>query len=302
MPQITAAQEPPSPAAVWLMAVRPFSLTLSIAPVAAGAALAWANAGKLPWPVLAAAAIASALIQIGTNLYNDAADYLRGAHRADRVGPLSVVARGLLSPAALIRAAWLSFACAALAGLYLVYVGGWPILLLGVLSIACGWAYTGGPLPIAYTPLAELFVIAFFGVGAVSGTYWLCTGTLGAAAIVCGLAIGCFAAAVLLVNNYRDIKEDKRVGRYTIAIALGPETARALYAAMMAAPFGLLVFLGRLMPHTHVWAAFASVPLAISLIARQYREPPGPGLTRILVRTVQTQTLFTALLSIGAVL
>jgi 1,4-dihydroxy-2-naphthoate polyprenyltransferase len=200
MDQTSTAHASSSPVAVWIRAVRPFSLTISIAPVAAGAALAWARAGKVPWTTVLVAAIAAALIQIGTNLYNDAADYLRGGHRSDRVGPLSVIAQGLLSPAALIRAAWLSFACAALLGLYLVYVGGWPILLLGILSIACGWAYTGGPLPIAYTPVAELFVIAFFGLGAVGGTYWLCTGALDAAAIVSGLAIGSFAAAVLLVN------------------------------------------------------------------------------------------------------
>lgn len=301
MDQMTTTQAPPSPAAIWFMAVRPFSLTISLAPVAAGAALAWANTAKVAWAAVLVAAIASALIQIGTNLYNDAADYLHGAHRSDRVGPLSTIAQGLLSPAAVIRAAWISFAGAALLGLYLVYLGGWPVLVLGVLSIVCGWGYTGGPLPIAYTPIGELFVIAFFGLGAVCGTYWLCTGTVDASAAVCGLAIGSFAGAVLLINNYRDIIEDKRVGRFTLAIATGPEASRALCALMIAAPFGLLVLLLRLMPHTHIWAAFASAPLAFLLIARLYREPPGPGLTNILIGTVQVQTLFTALFCIGAV-
>ncbi|MGO9473384.1 MAG: 1,4-dihydroxy-2-naphthoate octaprenyltransferase [Rhodomicrobium sp.] len=299
MERFTAKHAPPSPAAIWLMAIRPFSLAISIAPVAAGAALAWTNAGRVQWPAALAAAAAAALIQIGTNFYNDAADYLHGAHRSDRAGPLSVIAQGLLTAPALIRAAWLSFAGAALFGLYLVYFGGWPILVLGMLSIVCGWAYSGGPLPIAYTPLGELFVIAFFGLGAAGGTYWLCTGTLDTPAIVCGLALGSFGAAVLLVNNYRDINEDKRVGRFTLAIAIGPKASRALYAAMMAAPFGLLALLARLLPHTYVWAAFASAPLAALLVGRLYKEPPGPGLTNILIQTVQTQTLFTALLCVG---
>ncbi len=298
----TYGREPPSAAAIWLMAVRPFSLSLSLTPVAAGASLAWAETGKVQWAAVIVAALASALIQIGTNLYNDAADHQNGAHGPGRAGPLNVIARGLLSASALARAAWASFAGAGLLGLYLVYLGGWPILVLGILSIVCGWAYTGGPLPIAYTPLGELFVIAFFGLGAVGGTYWLCTGTLGASAVFGGLALGSFAAAVLMVNNYRDVEEDRRLGRFTLAIAGGSRASRALYAFMMAAPFGLLVPLARLLPQTHVWVAAAAAPLAVVLAVRLYREPPGSGLTRLLIKTARTQTFFTALLCLGAVL
>jgi 1,4-dihydroxy-2-naphthoate octaprenyltransferase len=182
-----------------------------------------------------------------------------------------------------------------------VYLGGWPILVLGILSIGCGFAYTGGPLPIAYTPAGELFVVAFFGVGAVAGTYWLCTGTLDAPAIIAGLALGSFAAAVLMLNNYRDVKEDRQIGRLTLAIAVGPGASRVLYAAMIAVPFALLTLLASLMPQTHIWAAMASAPLAPLLICRLYREPPGPGLTKILIQTVQTQTAFTVLLCLGAI-
>ena len=157
----------------------------------------------------------------------------RGGDGPDRVGPPRVTAMGLLSAADVKRGAAACFALAALMGLYLIAVGGWPILLLGVLSIAAGWAYTGGPWPIAYTPLGELFVIAFFGVGAVCGTYWLCTGTLGAAALTAGLALGLLAGAVLLVNNFRDVEADARVGRRTLAIMAGPRGTAWIYAGMM---------------------------------------------------------------------
>jgi 1,4-dihydroxy-2-naphthoate polyprenyltransferase len=292
----------PSPAVVWFTAVRPFSLTMSIVPVAVGASLAYADSGKVRWAAVIVAALAASLIQVGTNLYNDAADYLHGAHRSDRVGPLSVIALGTLTTAAVARAAWLSFGGAAVLGLFLVYLGGWPILALGILSILCGWAYTGGPLPIAYTPLGELFVVAFFGLGAVGGTFWLCTGTISTASLAAGLALGSFAAAVLMVNNYRDIKEDRRVGRYTLAIAAGPVASRALYAFMMAAPFGLLAWLMRLMPQSDVWLGFGAAPLALLLAARIYREAPGPGLTGILIQTVKTQMAFGALLCLGIIL
>src|SRR5665647_2175892 len=144
-------------------------------------------------------------IQLGTNLHNDATDSERGGDGPDRVGPPRVTASGLLNGSIVKRGAAACFALAALVGLYLVFVGGWPILLLAVLSILSGSAYTRGPLPIAYTPLGELFVVAFFGVGAVCGTYWLCTAYLGSAALEAGLALGLLTGAVLLVNNYRDV-------------------------------------------------------------------------------------------------
>src|SRR5664279_770027 len=194
----------------WLMAARPRTLSLSITPVAVGTALAWAVDSQIHGPAVLAALLGSMCIQLGTNLHNDAVDSERGGDGPDRVGPPRVTALGLLSGRNVKRGAAACFALAALMGLYLVAVGGWPILLLGMLSIASGWAYTGGPLPIAYTPLGELFVIAFFGVGAVGGTYWLCAGTLTLAPVLAGLAVGCFAAGVLMVNNFRDAAADAR--------------------------------------------------------------------------------------------
>src|SRR5262245_25427724 len=204
------------------MAARPRTLSLSMTPVVVGTALAWAVERRVHWLAVIAALIASAFIQLGTNLHNDAADSRRGGDGPDRVGPPRATASGLLEGTAVNRAACACFTVAAVMGIYLIWVGGLPIFLLGVLSIVSGWAYTGGPLPIAYSPFGELFVVAFFGLVAVCGTYWLCTGTLGSAAIHAGLAVGCLTGAVLLVNNHRDAEADARVGRRTLAIVTGP--------------------------------------------------------------------------------
>jgi 1,4-dihydroxy-2-naphthoate polyprenyltransferase len=283
----------------WIMAARPQTLSLSMTPVIVGTALAWAAEERIRWLAVVAALIGSIFIQLGTNLHNDATDSKRGGDGQDRVGPPRVTASGLLDGAVVNRGACACFAVAALMGLHLVWIGGWPIFLIGVLSILSGWAYTGGPLPIAYTPLGELFVVAFFGVGAVCGTYWLCTATLGPAAIEAGLAMGSLTGAVLLVNNHRDAEADARVGRRTLAIMAGPFVTNWIYAALMLLPFALVLPIGHAISRGHVWLAFIPLPLAGALINRFVREPPGRGFNRILIQTVQIQTLFGLLLSVG---
>lgn len=286
----------------WIMAARPRTLSLSTTPVVVGTAVAWALERQVRWPAVAAALIGSMLIQLGTNLHNDAEDSKRGGDGPDRVGPLRVTASGLLDGVAVNRAACGCFAVAALFGAYLIWVGGWPIFLLGLTSILSGWAYTGGPLPIAYTPLGELFVVAFFGLGAVCGTYWLCTGELAPAALDAGLALGLLTGAVLLVNNHRDVEADMRIGRRTLAIVAGPTFTNCIYAAMMLAPFALLLAIGYSLPRGHVWPALFALPPAGLMIYKFAHEPRGRGFNRILVQTVQVQALFSLLLCLGLVL
>jgi 1,4-dihydroxy-2-naphthoate octaprenyltransferase len=286
----------------WIMAARPRTLTLSMTPVAVGAALAWAAVARIDGPAVVAALLGSMFIQIGTNLHNDAADSERGGDGPDRIGPPRVTASGLLSAGEVKRGAAACFAMAGLMGLYLVFVGGWPILLLGVLSVLSGWAYTGGPLPIAYTPMGELFVVAFFGVGAVCGTYWLCAADLGSTPLEAGLALGLMAGAVLLVNNSRDVEADGRVGRRTLAIVAGSRITAWIYAGLMLFPFALLPPIGRALPHAQVWTALAALPLALALIYRFVHEPRGLGFNRVLVLTAQTQFVFGMLLALGLVL
>jgi 1,4-dihydroxy-2-naphthoate octaprenyltransferase len=286
----------------WIMAARPRTLSLSLTPVAVGTALAWAADREINWLAVLAALAGSMLIQLGTNLHNDAVDSERGGDGPDRLGPPRVTATGLLSVHTVNRGAAACFGVAVAMGLYLVMVGGWPILLLGVASIVAGWAYNGGPLPIAYTPLGEIFVIAFFGVGAVGGTYWLCTDYLGPAAVVAGLALGLLAAAVLLVNNYRDLDSDTRVGRRTLAIMAGPHITAWIYAGLMLLPFALLPMIGDALPRGHVWPALLILPMALALIYRFMHEPRGRAFNRILIRTVQTQFLFGLFLCVGLAL
>jgi 1,4-dihydroxy-2-naphthoate polyprenyltransferase len=237
----------------WIVAARPRTLTLSMTPVVAGAAVAWAAEQEFHFLPVAAAFIASAFIQAGTNLHNDAADSERGGDGPDRIGPPRATASGLLQASTVKCGAALSFALAALMGTYLVYVGGLPILLLGVLSIAAGWSYTGGPRPIAYTPLGEFFVLLFFGVVAVTGTYLLCTGHVTLVAIETGVALGALTAAVLLVNNQRDVVADARVGRRTLAIVAGHRITVGVFAGLILLPFALLPSIGHALPRGHVW-------------------------------------------------
>jgi 1,4-dihydroxy-2-naphthoate polyprenyltransferase len=288
--------------ATWIMAARPRTLTLSVTPVIVGTALAWAAERNVHWLAVLAALIGSAFIQLGTNIHNDAADFERGGDGPDRIGPPRVTASGLLTAKTVNRGAMICFAIAAIMGIYLVYVGGLPILVLGILSIASGWGYTGGPFPIAYTPLGELFVVAFFGVGAVAGTYLLCTGRVDSPALMAGLAIGLLTGAVLLVNNFRDVESDARVGRKTLPIMVGPVASISIYVALMLLPFVLLPLIARALPNGHVWPALIVLPLALALIYRFAREPRGPAFNRVLVQTVQVQFAFSMLLSLGLIL
>jgi 1,4-dihydroxy-2-naphthoate octaprenyltransferase len=286
----------------WIGAIRPRTLTMALAPVLVGAALAWRVEGKIHVAAVLVAMFSAALIQIATNLFNDAKDFERGGDGPDRLGPVRAAASGLLAPEAIKRAAFGAFALAALGGVYLIAVGGWPILLLGLASIASGWAYTGGPRPISYSPYGELFVIAFFGLGAVGGTYWLCAGKLALAPVLAGAAVGLFAAGVLMVNNFRDAAADVRVGRRTLAIVAGPVISRWLFVGMMLAPFALLAPLAQACAHKPVFLALGALPLALVQARKLFVEQPGPALNGVLARTAQTQAVFSLLLSLGAVL
>ena len=283
----------------WVKATRPRTLSLSLTPVFVGAALAWSTERKLYPIAVLAALFASMLIQLGTNLHNDAADSERGGDGPDRLGPLRVTASGLLAAHDVKRGSYVCFALAGMLGLYLSAIGGWPIFLLGILSIVSGWIYTGGPLPIAYTPFGELFVFAFFGIGAVCGTYFLSTGQLSIVSVLAGVAMGLFASAVLLVNNTRDMKEDARVGRRTFAIMAGRQMTNAAYAGLVLAPFALLFLIAEWVPRGHIWPAFAALPSAFVLSYRFVREPFGRGFNRLLVQTVQLQLFFGLLLCLG---
>lgn len=296
--EASRADRPPAGWRLWWLAIRPRTLTMAVAPVLAGTALGWAESGHFdPRPFLAALG-GALLIQAGTNLHNDVADALKGGDQPMRQGPPRVTALGWATPERVRVGALVCFGLACLFGLYLIALGGLPILALGLASLAGGWCYSGGPRPIAYSPYGELFVIAFFGLGAVGGSYYLQTHTLDLSAVIVGLAVGSVAAAVLMANNYRDIEADRLIGRRTLAIRAGVRTSQALYAVMVLAPFILLV--GPTGP-AGGWLVLGALPMAVGLIRRFATEERGPAFNIILGTTARLQLLISGLLTLGLI-
>jgi 1,4-dihydroxy-2-naphthoate octaprenyltransferase len=287
----------PSRLQAWFLACRPKTLSVSLSPVLVGTAVAWHESGTLLWLPLLAAALGAAFIQIGTNLFNDVGDFLRGTDTPDRLGPKRATAEGWLTPGTVQVGAWLSFALAFLCGIYLVAHGGWPIVAIGMASLAAGWAYTSGPKPIAYGPLGEVFVFVFFGLVAVGGSYYLQTLSLSPMALIAASLVGLHAAAVITVNNYRDLNGDARNGKNTLAVRLGRPLTRRLYAVEMLAPYALLPLLAGL-----GWPAalpLLTLPLAVQLIRRFYGEAPGPVFNGILAATAGLQLAFALVLTLS---
>lgn len=291
----------PGKASYWLHASRPGTLSIAIAPVLAGTGLAWAQLGRLDWMVFLLAMVAATLIQIGTNLHNDSADYQSGGDDPEtRLGPARATAKGWLTADQVRVGAIFCFCLAVLVGTYLVARGGWPILLAGLASIAAGWWYSGGSRPIAYTALGEFFVLAFFGIVAVVGSYYLQVGRFSSAAFVAGLIVGMPAAAVLVINNYRDLDNDRRIGRQTVAVRFGRRASRIEYALLMVLPFALLPLLDSLAtPQLSTAFPFLVLPWAAYLVYRFWTGLPGKIFNGYLVATARFQLLFVVLLVIS---
>ena len=214
---------------IWAEAARPRTLPAAVAPVLVASALAMRDDLFDPQAALSCLVFAL-LIQIGTNFANDYYDFIKGADTAERVGPRRAVAAGLVAPAAMKRAMIGVFAFAFLAGLSLLGFGGWPLLVIGVTSILCGVAYTGGPYPLGYNGLGDIFVFVFFGLVAVGTTYFVQTGLVTGEVLLIGSGIGALATNILVVNNYRDVETDAKAGKRTLAVRLGRGGARAQFA------------------------------------------------------------------------
>lgn len=229
----------------WILAARPKTLVAAAAPVLVGAGLAAHDDAFAVLPVLAAL-LGALLIQIGTNLANDYYDFVRGADTHARVGPMRVTQAGLLTPESVRRGMILVLAAAVLPGAYLVAVAGWPIVWIGLVSLACAVLYTGGPAPLAYHGLGDVFVFVFFGLVAVGGTYYVQAGTWPVGAWLAGAGVGALSTAVLVVNNLRDIDTDAVAGKRTLAVRLGRRGTQAEYLVLVALalavpPIGMLV-------------------------------------------------------------
>src|SRR3954462_2983917 len=258
---------PLSPVKLWLLAARPRTLPAAVAPVLVGTSLAIGEGTFRPLAFVCAL-VGSIFIQIGTNLSNDYSDARRGADTEDRLGPVRVTAGGLMPPRTVLLGTYVAFGIAVLAGVYLIAIAGWELLLVGAASILAGVLYTGGPKPYGYEGLGEVFVFLFFGVVAVVGSYFVQTENLRWEAFALSVPVGLLAAGILLVNNIRDADTDRRAGKRTLAVRLGRDRARALFAGCLAIAYvavPLIAIFGRDISPL-VLLALLSLPLAIPLI------------------------------------
>lgn len=287
----------PSVVARWVLAARPKTLTAAFAPVILGSALAAARGG-IRADALLSTALGAAFIQIGTNFANDYFDAKKGADGPDRLGPARATASGWVSASAMRRAMILAFGLAVLAGVHLVWLRGWPIVVIGVASVAAGVGYTAGRHAIAYVGLSELFVIAFFGVIATAGTFYAHTGAWSLAAAGSGLLIGAIAAGILAVNNLRDRVGDARVNKNTLAVRFGERFARAEYQALIGLAYVGVALLALVEGRPGWLLPFLSAPLAWANL-RSARRDDGRALNALLGRTALLELLFAALAAIG---
>ena len=281
------------------MAARLRTLPAAVAPVLVGTSLALGDGHFHPLAFLAAL-LGAILIQVGTNLSNDYSDARRGADTEDRLGPVRVTAGGLVPPSQVLLATYVTFGLAVLCGVYLVIVAGPELLAVGAASILAGVLYTGGPKPYGYEGLGELFVFLFFGIVAVTGSYFVQVQSLPWEAFVCAVPVGLLASAILVVNNVRDLETDRRAGKRTLAVRMGRERTRVLYAAMLGVAF-LTAPLPWPLGSMGAWLLlpWLAAPLALKLIGVVRTRIDGPALNGALARTGALQLLFCVLYSAG---
>jgi 1,4-dihydroxy-2-naphthoate polyprenyltransferase len=287
----------------WLLAARPKTLPAAVAPVVIGTAIAFTDGKGHPLSALLAA-ICALLIQIGTNYANDYFDYVKGTDAPSRLGPTRATAAGWVTPQAMKRAFFLVFGLAALAGIPLLIRGGWPALLIGFSCIAAGILYTGGPFPLGYNGLGDLFVFVFFGLVAVGGTYYVQALEFNSTVLLAGVAPGLLSTAILTVNNLRDVENDRIAGKRTVPVLFGVAFGRGEYLfCVLIACIGtpLLLATLRLAPLL-VMVASASLLFSITPLRTLFREPPGAAYNEVLAQTGRLLLIYSILFSIGMLL
>jgi 1,4-dihydroxy-2-naphthoate polyprenyltransferase len=296
------ALPPPGSARAWLLACRPATLTVAVVPVLIGTVIAWKLGGLRVGPALAAL-LGALLIQIGTNLANDVFDYEKGADGGDRLGPVRAAQAGLLTPGQMRAGMIVSFGLAVIAGIYLVSVAGAAIVIVGIASVASGIAYTGGPWPLGYNGLGDLFVFVFFGLVAVCCTAFVQLGAVPPLSIAAAVPIGSIATAVLVVNNVRDHTTDRRAGKRTLVVRFGRAFGVVEYRALLAIAYAAPVAIAAAgMSSLWVLLPWITAPLGLRLAGTLGREQGGPALNDCLARTAQLLLLFGLLLTIGLAL
>jgi len=284
----------------WLLAIRPATLTAASGPVLVGTALAF-ESGALHIGAAIAALLGATLLQIGSNLTNDASDFAKGADTKERVGPTRAVLSGILTERQVRRGAVGAFMMAIPFGLYLAWLGGPVMIAIGLSGIAAGVLYTAGPLPLGYIGLGDLFVMIFFGLAAVCGTYFVQAGGLRSEVVWHSISIGSLATAILVVNNLRDRHTDKLAGKNTLAVKFGATFAKAEYTALLAIAYVIPVIMAGYTGDWWILAPVVSLPLAISEI-RAIHSLDGSDLNNHLGATARLGLIYSILLAVGVVL
>ncbi|MFQ5629528.1 MAG: 1,4-dihydroxy-2-naphthoate polyprenyltransferase [bacterium] len=283
----------------WLLASRPKTLWAAVSPVLMGTAMAYAD-GFVHWPSAAAALFSAILIQIGTNFANDYFDYSKGADTTERIGPTRATQAGMVKPDAMRKAFIIAFGIAMLLGLYLVWRGGWIIVLIGSVSIFLGIIYTATPYALAYTGLADIFVLIFFGPVAVGGTYYVQALDINAIVLIAGLSPGLISTAILTVNNLRDVNQDRAAGRKTLAVRFGVNFAKIEYLLLIAAAC-LMPLVLHYLTRANFFAVFATLTffLAIPAIRTVFSHKEAITLNTVLANTGKLLLIFSLAFSIG---
>jgi len=270
-------------------------------PVLVGTALAWLDSGSVDWAVALLALLGSLLMQIISNLQNDVGYSARGVDSSSRLGMPRATSSGLLTPHQVRAAIAVAIVVAMIVGWPLVQRGGWPVLAMGFTSIIAALAYMGGPRPIAYTPLGELMVFVFFGVVAVAGSGYVQIGAVTPATWAAACGVGLIAAAVLAVNNHRDIAHDARTGRHTFAVKFGARRSTRLYTALILGAFALVLVAAWFSSHIALLLPLLGLPAGWRLTRELYVAAPGPTMSDLLLRTVKLELVYGVLFTLGAV-
>jgi 1,4-dihydroxy-2-naphthoate octaprenyltransferase len=283
---------------IWWLAIRPRTLPAAASGVAMGSALAWHDGSFQLMPALAALMVAL-LLQIGSNVANDVFDFERGADTAERLGPVRVTQAGYLTPTQVKTGMVVIFLLAALLGLYLATLRGWTVILLGLAAILTAVAYTGGPFPLGYHGLGDVFVFIFFGLAAVAGSYFVQVGTVSLAAWWMAVPIGFIVTAILVVNNLRDLENDRKAGKHTLAVRLGERGAKAEYVLLMLIAYLIMPVLiwMKIIP-AGAMLAWLSLPIAIRTLRVVFTQTGRP-LNAALAGTGQTAFLFSLFFWVG---
>ena len=284
----------------WVLASRLKTLPAAISPVLVGVSLA-IHDGEFQLFIAFMTLLAAVLIQIGANFANDVYDFLNGSDREDRLGPTRATQSGLIPPEDMKKGMWLIFALAICVGFYLASIGGWPIVWIGLASIASAIAYTGGPYPLGYHGWGDVFVFVFFGIIAVPGTYYLQSGFVSYDSILFGIPLGALSTAILIVNNLRDADTDIKSGKRTLAVRFGKTFVKIEYIIMMVVAFAIPIYILQFWDELSLYIILFLLPISIRLIQSLYNET-GISLNPVLVNTAQFLFHFSILLSIGLIL